>query len=503
MVNPWNFYSLFNADDEIYCDWLRNQGLLATTLICANRERGAPCGGLMTLKVRSERKGNQIFRCTKNRNHVKTMMANSFFEKTRLEIQDVMVFIKSYLDKNTLLQCANFSGICYKSIAVDWASYIREMFKEHFHRHIRQKVLGGIVEIDESLFGRRVKYHKGNPNKGMKVWIFGLVDREANTVILYPVSDRTKETLLPLIQRHVAQGSTIYSDGWSAYLDLNDMGYRHFTVLHKYTFRKDYIDVETGAKTTVHTNRIEGAWKHAKDHFRRIVGTKSGQFEGHLAEIMWRSEAKGDIYGRFFQLMRECWTLDKPVEYNYTTPLFDSWEGPPTAHQRDQVVPIESGAETSESEMGDAEQGPSHQPVARPIFHVGETETTVSSSDDEDTSLDRTITNTDVQTLRNSSTSTSHQSTLSPEKLSTERYTTKVVTGETISTTSHQMLRQPTPQTSRLSIASPSSSAEKGANIQTTKKGPIRNKTKNVCHPVGFKEARSEQSKSHKHAIDE
>ena len=136
-MNPWNFYSLFNADDEIYCDWLRNQGLLATTLICANRERGAPCGGLMTLKVRSERKGNQIFPCTKNRNHVKTMMANSFFEKTRLEIQDVMVFIKSYLDKNTLLQCANFSGICYKSIAVDWASYIREMFKEHFHRHIR------------------------------------------------------------------------------------------------------------------------------------------------------------------------------------------------------------------------------------------------------------------------------------------------------------------------------------------------------------------------------
>ena len=145
--------------------------------------------------------------------NVKTILANSFFEKTRLEIQDVVVFIKSYLEKNSLLQCANFSWVSYDSTAVDWASYMREMFKEYFHRHTRKKVLGGVVEIDESLFGRRVKYYKGNPDKGMKVWIFGLVDREAYNIILNPVSDRTRETLLLLIQKHVAPGSTIYSDG--------------------------------------------------------------------------------------------------------------------------------------------------------------------------------------------------------------------------------------------------------------------------------------------------
>ena len=33
--------------------------------------------------------------------------------------------------------------------------------------------LQGEIEIDdESLFGRRVKFHRGNPKKGMKVWIF-------------------------------------------------------------------------------------------------------------------------------------------------------------------------------------------------------------------------------------------------------------------------------------------------------------------------------------------
>ncbi|MEW8483737.1 MAG: transposase [Candidatus Thiodiazotropha sp.] len=67
-------------------------------------------------------------------------------------------------------------------------------------------------------FGRRVKHNRGNPNKGLKVWGFVLVERESNTSILYPVIDRSAEILIPLIQRHVELGSTIYSDGRTAYM---------------------------------------------------------------------------------------------------------------------------------------------------------------------------------------------------------------------------------------------------------------------------------------------
>ena len=70
------------------------------------------------------------------------------------------------------------------------------------------------------------------------------------------------------------RGATIYSDGWSVYCGLNKAGYQHFTIIHKYNFKKVYTNVETKEKVAVHTNRIEGAWKHAKDHFRKIQGTK-------------------------------------------------------------------------------------------------------------------------------------------------------------------------------------------------------------------------------------
>lgn len=65
-----------------------------------------------------------------------------------------------------------------------------------------------------------------------------MVERASNTDILYPVDSRNADTLVPIIKRHVLPGLTIYSDGWSAYYDLNEQGYSHFTVLLKYTFRK-------------------------------------------------------------------------------------------------------------------------------------------------------------------------------------------------------------------------------------------------------------------------
>ena len=159
----------------------------------------------------------------------------------------------------------------------------------------------------------------------MKIWIFGLVERASNSLILYSVSDRTADTLIPLVQRHVAHGFTIYSDGWRQYCNLDALGYRHFTVPHKYSFKKVYVKEGTEEKVTVHTNQIEGAWKHAKLHFRKMAGTHCSQFEGHLAEIMWRSWNKGPLYEQFFDILRTVYSQDGPRKYTHTTPLFESW----------------------------------------------------------------------------------------------------------------------------------------------------------------------------------
>lgn len=50
--------------------------------------------------------------------------------------------------------------------------------------------------------------------------------------------------------------------------------------------------------------------------------TKINHFEGHLAEIMWRSAVKWDLYISFFDLVKSVHPLDKPTTYKYMTPHF-------------------------------------------------------------------------------------------------------------------------------------------------------------------------------------
>ncbi|XP_045206192.2 uncharacterized protein LOC123558376 [Mercenaria mercenaria] len=424
----------------------------------------------MRVSQRAGRISGATLRCNKNRNHEIAIRTYSFFEASKLCNQDIFMFIKCYLDGLSLSQTSSFTGVHYKSTAVDWASFVRELFKEHFHRSIRHRKLTGEVEIDESLFGRRVKFHRGNPNKGLKVWVFGMVERSSNTIIVYPVENRSNAVLIPIIERHVEKGSTIYSDGWTAYCALNDLGYHHFSVLHKYSFKKEYKHVETGEIITVHTNRIEGAWKHAKDYFRKMSGTQASQWEGHLAEVMWRAEVKGRKYENFFDLLRSVYTLEGPPHYQYTTPLFDSWPGLVCSDLNNWTLQPEvtdAGSEvTTSSDEDEAESRPVERvpSTSAPSASV-ENPLMLSSTSDEDNL-------TAGQRQRSTR-------TLKPE---TVALISELFSDSSLDDTIVEPAVLPSPEHVR---CQPSTGA--CADVRR-KEGQIRkkNRTDNVCHPEGY-----------------
>ena len=90
-------------------------------------------------------------------------------------------------------------------------------------------------------------------------------------------------------------------------MNLNELGYKHFTVIHKTTFKQRYQRVDIGEIVDCHTNRIKGAWKICKDHIRRINGTNTKLFERHLAESVWRNRIHRDAskYVAFFDFLKE------------------------------------------------------------------------------------------------------------------------------------------------------------------------------------------------------
>ena len=85
---------------------------------------------------------------------------------------------------------------------------------------------GKTIEIDESMFGHKRKYNRGRVGRG--TWVFGMVERGTGRALAFRVPNRTRETLVTgLVQKFVEPGTTIISDKFSPYFNLNSVGYIH------------------------------------------------------------------------------------------------------------------------------------------------------------------------------------------------------------------------------------------------------------------------------------
>ena len=125
------------------------------------------------------------------------------------------------------------------------------------------ELLGGpgrVVEVDEAKFGKR-KFNTGRIVDGS--WVCGGIERGTNLCFLAVCPDniRNQPTLLRLIQRYVAPGTTIITDKWKGYINLGNHGYVHEDVNHSTNF------VDPVSRT--HTNGIEGTWNHVKNRALR------------------------------------------------------------------------------------------------------------------------------------------------------------------------------------------------------------------------------------------
>ncbi|KAJ8980947.1 hypothetical protein NQ317_001210, partial [Molorchus minor] len=118
---------------------------------------------------------------------------------------------------------------------VDWSNFCREVCIEWCSTHSNDKIggPGKIIEIDEAKEGRR-KYQKGRVLEGQ--WIFGRIEKGFSKLFIVPVENRDASTLVPLIKKHILPGSTIMSDCWRSYRNLNKEGFQHFFCELQHTF---------------------------------------------------------------------------------------------------------------------------------------------------------------------------------------------------------------------------------------------------------------------------
>ena len=176
-----------------------------------------------------------------------------------------------------------------------WYNFCRDICSKYLLQN--PIILGGkgkIVQIDETKFGSKRKYNRGRNYHGIDSWVFGIVEEGSDEVLMWIVSDRKRETLQPLIEKHIVKGSVIHSDTWSPYFNLSSLGYVHKMVNHS----KEYVTDEG-----VHTNKIESQWNVVKSEFKKMRGMNSSQFPIFLDEHMYRRKFKNeeDFFMMFLQ----------------------------------------------------------------------------------------------------------------------------------------------------------------------------------------------------------
>ena len=116
------------------------------------------------------------------------------------------------------------------------------------------------------------------------MWVFGMVDISVTPALDYMeiVAQRDAATLLPIIQQHVANGSTVWSDEWAAYNKIASLPNvsSHGVVNHSIEF----VNRTTG----VHTQKWNPIGNRVKIKLKRMRGCHEHQLASYLDEFMYR-----------------------------------------------------------------------------------------------------------------------------------------------------------------------------------------------------------------------
>lgn len=167
--------------------------------------------------------------------------------------------------------------------------------------------LAGIVEIDETFIGGRPRRGQVRSKKEARMWnerkakVFGMVERRGK-VTARVVPDSSRDSLYPLVRRHVLPGSVVFTDDFKTYRRLGREGYSHRRINHS---QKVYVDGD------VHTQTIEGFWALLKGGLIGVYhGVSTKHLQTYLDEFVFRynnREATGrGMFDAFLSRVRKA-----------------------------------------------------------------------------------------------------------------------------------------------------------------------------------------------------
>ena len=210
---------------------------------------------------------------------------NTALKSSRLRLAQIETLLKLYIDQKSIQEAhyimSEFSTkdkVNIHTISRYFAIFSGTALK-FYEGELQRTLLEGEIEIDEThLYKQKKTSAPARPYANHSVWLFGLRQRNSTKFVIIATNIRDSETLIPLIQKYIKIGSTIYTDSYSVYVDnknraskLMQYGYVHYYVNHRVQFISPISN-------KIHTNLIESLWKDIKQYIKKTRAISKYQF---------------------------------------------------------------------------------------------------------------------------------------------------------------------------------------------------------------------------------
>ena len=221
--------SLASIPGEARCKQLVHQ-LLTSKTTCTS------CNGKLSWK-------REYGWCKACRNKVRPKAA-TWFRGSKLTYRQLFLLLWCFQNRQSPNTARLATGLSYTTIH-RW--YWR--FRAHLPEALPE--LSGIVEVDESFFGKQ-RY-------GHQTLVVGAIERDTRRLRLQVIPDRAQDTLELFLTSTVARSSLLLTDAHAGYHDLEFYGYTHE--------RCNHSNGHFGP-----TNKIENMWGVMKRYLKKLYG---------------------------------------------------------------------------------------------------------------------------------------------------------------------------------------------------------------------------------------
>lgn len=203
-------------------------------------------GGLHCRKCSTMlKRGSNYYWCRVCRQKIRPR-ASTWMARSKLSSRQILIILWCWQQRQAPRTACLAADSSYPTVR-RWY----ERFRAHLPTEQVDNLLRGIVEIDESFFGKQ-KY-------GGQTMVVGAIERTSRRIRLQIIPDREQDTLELFITKHVAKDSLLLTDCHLGYNDLQFYGYSH----ERYNHSKGHF---------AETNQIENLWGVMKRHLRKLYG---------------------------------------------------------------------------------------------------------------------------------------------------------------------------------------------------------------------------------------